>query len=228
LSPWGYLIFSAWASLVAVLLPDRWLLSLLVLEVGFGLIWSRAGLRVLRRPQFWLLVLTTLALAPFLFGEPDVSVGPLHISSEGFAAGVAMSGRAIGLTLALSLGFAALSLSDMVAVFERLGLRGMGFALALAMNMLSTLQEMAVVTLQTIRMRGGLRRPGVALRLFLVTTISNTLRYGDDVVNAAAVRAFDPGGEVSGSLPLRRPDWLLLALIVAWTGVFVALGSLAL
>jgi len=224
LSPWGYLIFTGWASLGAVLLPDRWLLGLVALEVGFAVIWNREGLRLLRRPRFWFLVLATAALGPFLFGDPDVGigVGGLSVSATGLSMGLAMSGRAIGLTMAVSLGMAALSLSDLVALFERVGLRGVGFALALAMNTLNTLQEMATVTLQTIRMRGGMRRPGIALRLFLVTTVANTLRYSDEVVNAATVRAFDPGVRRVAPLPLRRSDWVLLALIAGFTGAFLA------
>jgi energy-coupling factor transporter transmembrane protein EcfT len=76
---------------------------------------------------------------------------------------------------------------------------------------------MAVVTWHTIRLRGGARRPLVALRLFLITTVANTLRYGDQAVNAAAVRAFDPGRRPRTSLPLRRADLGLGVLLVAAT-----------
>jgi energy-coupling factor transporter transmembrane protein EcfT len=162
------------------------------MELLFGLTCSRRGLRLFRRPRFWILILIAVAIGPFLIGEPDMTLGPLHLSREGFTIGLEMAGRAFSLALAFNLGVGALSLSDIVAVFGRLGLHGLGFATALAMNLLGTLQEMAIVTLQTIWLRGGMRRPWTALRLFLITTVTNTLRYRDNIVNAAAVRAFDP------------------------------------
>jgi len=225
-SPWGYLLFTCWAALVAVLAGGWELMALALVEWAFGLAWSRGGLRLLRRPRFWAFILTVVALGPFLIGEPDVVMGPLHLSREGFTAGVEMAGQAFVLTLAFSLGIASLSLSDVVALFDRLGLRGLGFATALAMNLLGTLREMATVTLQTLWLRGGMRRPWTALRLFLVTTVANTLRYGDEVVSAAAVRAFDPNEGQPVPLPLRQGDLWLLILLAGCTGVLLAIGGL--
>ncbi|MCK4471887.1 MAG: hypothetical protein KAW49_08895, partial [Anaerolineae bacterium] len=126
MSPWGYLLFTGWAALMALLVRGWWLAGLVLVEVAFGIAWSRGGLRLLRRPRFWTFVLSTVALGPFLIGEPDVPLGPLHLSREGFTAGLEMGGRALALTLAFGLGIASLSLSNVVAVFDRLGLRGMG------------------------------------------------------------------------------------------------------
>lgn len=197
------------------------------MEVACGLLWNRDGLRVLCRPRFWTFVLAAVAVGPFLIGEPDVTLGPLHLSRVGLFTGLEMAGRAFALMLALSLGFASLSLSDLVAVFERVGLRGLGFAVALAMNLLGTLQEMATVVLQTLWLRGGARRPALALRLFLVTTVANLLRYGDEAVNAAAVRAFDPHRPCRVSLPLHQADLWLLALLAGCSAVLLAAGRLS-
>jgi energy-coupling factor transporter transmembrane protein EcfT len=223
-SPWGYLLFTGWAALMSVMAKDWWLLGLTSTELAFGLISSRRGLQLFRRPRFWILILTAVALGPLLIGDPDVTLGPLHLSREGLAAGLEMAGRALALTLAFNLGIGALSLSDVVAVFERLGLRGLGFATALAMNLLGMLQEMAVVTLQTLWLRGGTRRPWTALRLFLVTTVANTLRYRDDIVNAAAVRAFDPLIGQPLPLSLRSSDLWLLAVLAGCTGILLTRG----
>lgn len=222
MSPWGYLLFTGWAALAAVLVEGGWLAGLALVEVACGLLWNRAGLRVLRQPHFWAFVLAAVAVGPFLIGEPDVTWGPLHLSRAGLLAGLEMAGRAFVLMLALSLGAASLSLSDVVAVFDRLGLRGLGFAVALALNLLGTLQEMATVVLQTLWLRGGTRRPVLALRLFLITTVANLLRYGDEAVNAAAVRAFDPHKRQSVPLPLRQADLWLLLLLAGCTGVLLA------
>jgi len=222
-SPWGYLLFTGWAVLATALASDWWLVGLALAELTFGLVWSRSALRLLLRPRFWTFILTAVALGPFLLGQPDVALGPFHLSREGLVAGLGMAGRAFTLTLAFSLGMSALSLSDVVAVFDRLGLRGLGFALALAMNLLETLREMAMVTLQTLWLRGGMRRPLAALRLFLVTTVANTLRYGDEVVNAAAVRAFDPNAGQTASLPLCRADLWLAAVLAGFSGLLLML-----
>jgi len=217
-------LFTGWAALAAVLAGGWRLTGLLLLEMAFGLLWSRGALRILRRPRFWVFILSAVALGPFLIGEPDAMLGPFELSREGLEAGLEMGGRAATLTLAFSLGLAALSLSDVVVVFDRLGLRGLGFATALAMNLLETLQEMATVTWQTIRLRGGMRRPLVALRLFLITTIANTLRYGDELVNAAAVRGFDPNKGGPAPLPLRQADLWLAAALVGCSGLLLILA----
>lgn len=222
LSPWGYLLFTAWATPVAVLSEGRWLAGLALAEIAFGFAWSRHGLRLLKHRRFWILILATVMLGSFLIGKPDVAMGPLRLSREGFTAGLEMAARAFTLALAFNLGAGSLSLSNVVAVFDRLGLRGLGFATALAMNLLGTLQEMATVTLQTIRLRGGLRRPWTSLQLFLITTVANTLHYRDEIVNAASIRAFDPNKGPPTQLPLHQADlWLTIAL-AAYTGILIA------
>jgi len=221
LSPWGYLLFTAWAAPMTILCKGQWLASLALVEAAFGLVWNRRGLRLLGHPRFWALILTAVALGPLLIGEPDVTLGPLRLSQEGFTAGLEMAGRAFTLALAFNLGVGALSLSEIVAVFDRLGLRGLGFATGLAMNLLGTLQEMATVTLQTIRLRGGLRRPWMALRLFLITTVANTLRYRDEIVSAASARAFDPNKSPALPLPLRWGDLWLTVALAGYTGVLI-------
>jgi energy-coupling factor transporter transmembrane protein EcfT len=202
-----------------------WGLAVLALaEVAFGLACSREGLRLLGRSRFWVLMLTAVVLGPFTIGEPDAALGPFHLSREGLAVGLEMAGRAFALALSFSLGVASLALADVVLVFDRLGLRGLGFATALAVNLLGTLRDMATVTLQTVWLRGGVRRPWTALRSFLVTTVANTLRYGDELVNAAMVRAFDPNGGRPAPVPLRWADAGLAAALVGCTGVLLTLA----
>jgi len=43
-------------------------MALALVEWAFGLAWSRGGLRLLRRPRFWVFILTAVALGPFLIG----------------------------------------------------------------------------------------------------------------------------------------------------------------
>jgi energy-coupling factor transporter transmembrane protein EcfT len=208
----------------ALLMEGWWLAGLILVETAFGLLWVRKGLGLLRRRRFWIFVLAAVALGVFLIGEPDVVLGPFRLSGEGLAAGGEMAGRAAALALAFALGVASLTLSDVLALSARLGVRGLGFAAALAMNLLGTLQEMATVTWQTIWLRSGFRRPWTALRLFLITTIANTLRYGDEIVNAASVRAFDPNRKLPVSLPLSRADLWLAAYLALCSALFLTLG----
>jgi energy-coupling factor transporter transmembrane protein EcfT len=219
-------LFSTWGIVLGLTLVGWRLAALVGLELAFGLVWSTQGLRPLRRWRFWMLIITAVGAAPLLsgvlaFADGDVAADWVWTSTAFGAAlgtGLTMAGRALALTLSFSLGLSVLSLSDLLTIFGRLRLRGLGFALGVAMNLLSTLQEMATVTFQTIKLRAGLRRPLVAVHLFLVTLLSNTMRYGDQIVNGASVRAFDPNSD-RHSPP--GPDGLLRR---ADLGLFLALA----
>jgi len=130
-----------------------------------------------------------------------------------------MALRAVSIALAVG-GFAyAVSVDEIARLFEMAGLRGLGFAVGVAFNMLPTLGEIARNAYEAMRLRGGFQRPRVqALRMLLVTIVVNALRRGDEVVEAAEARAFRPDGLRRESLPINRTD---LALII----VFTALGA---
>ena len=193
LSPWGYLVFLLWTLLLIGLLPDQRVALLLGSVLLFALLTSSDGLRPLRRPRFWILILSVLALGPLMLGEKDLAWGWLRLSQEGFWMGLWMALRALCLTVAFGVALNALSVSEMAQLFETVGLKGLGFALGVALNLLPTLQENATATYHTLRLRGGFRRrPWQALKLFLITVIANALRHSEDVVNAAAARAFEP------------------------------------
>jgi len=215
-SAWGYLAFTLWGLGMALAVKGWGLGALAVVELAFGLAWSREGLGPLRRWRFWVLLAVAVALGPWLLRRSSLTGADVGLSWLGLSVGLEMAGRALTLSLAFSLGLSSLSLSDLVAVFDRLQLRGLGFALGVAMNLLSSMQEMARVTFETIRLRGGLRRPVVAMRLFLITLVSNTLRCGDQVVHAASVRAFEPQRGRRMRVSLQRADlWLVAALAVS-------------
>ena len=221
LSPWGYLVFLLWTLLLVGLLPDQRVTLLLGSVLLFALLTSGGGtangslLRPLRRLRFWTLILSALALGPLLLGEKDVVWGWLHLSRDGFWMGLWMALRALCLTMAFSVALNALSISDMARLFETVGLKGLGFALGVALNLLPTLQENATAAYHTLRLRGGFRRrPWQALKLFLVTVIANALRHSDDVVNAAAARAFEPTVRRGEPVRFRRADGLLAVVLL--------------
>lgn len=227
-SAWGYLLFTVWGVALALIGRGWQLAALVVLELAFGLAWSREGLRPLRRLRFWIFIAIALALGPFLTPASGLALDRPSFDWSGLSVGLEMAARALSLTLAFSLGLSALSLSDLLALFDRLHLPGLGFALGVAMNLLKTLESMARVTFETIKLRGGLRRPLVALRLFLVTLVTNTLRYGDQIVDVAAMRAFDPSSDRFShpeAIGRSRPADAGLVLALLLSGVLLlALG----
>ena len=192
LNPGSYLAFLLWALLLVAALPEPRLALLLPLVVAFGGLAGRGALRVLASRRFWLFILSTLAIAPFILGEADLRWGVLGISRAGLETGAWMAARAATLMLAFSASLGALSVAQMMGLFERLGLRGLGFALGVALNLGPVLRDTVEAAYHTLRLRGGFRRPLQTARLFLVTVIANGVRYGDDVVQAASARAFDP------------------------------------
>jgi energy-coupling factor transporter transmembrane protein EcfT len=89
-------------------------------------------------------------------------------------------------------------------------------SLGVALNLLPTLQENATAAYHTLRLRGGFRRrPWQALKLFMITVIANALRHSDDVVSAAAARAFEPTVRRGESVRFQRADGLLVVALLS-------------
>jgi energy-coupling factor transporter transmembrane protein EcfT len=109
----------------------------------------------------------------------------------------------------------------MAELLEGMRLKGLGFALGVATNMLPTIQETMQTSYQAIRMRGGFRTGKLrTLKLLLVTVIAGSLRRGDDIVSAAEARAFDPARSHGSSISLSGAD---LALAVGFVVFAVTL-----
>ena len=91
----------------------------------------------------------------------------------------------------------------MAGLLERFGLRGLGFALGVALNLLPSLQTSAVQSWYTLKMRGGLRKQRWrGCRLLVITIITNALKRAEEVSLAAELRAFSP--EKSRPFPIQR------------------------
>lgn len=104
----------------------------------------------------------------------------------------ALAGLALCLLLIFQIALGGLSVARLIGLFHSRGLKGLGFALGVAYNMLSTLSEISLTVLYTLRLRGAFRRhPVLSLRLFSVTVVSAALRHAEDIVHAAIVRGFD-------------------------------------
>jgi ABC-type taurine transport system ATPase subunit len=87
----------------------------------------------------------------------------------------------------------------------RVSFSGLGFALGVALNMLPIVQRTAASTLAALRLRGGFRRNRlVAAWQLILVIITNSLRYGEEIVCAAEARAYSPGQKVYARLPVQR------------------------
>ncbi len=216
LSGYGFLFFSVGAVLLAVLSPGLKVVVVLAGTLLFTTVFGREALRLFRRWQLWFFVASAFLLSPFVIGQRDVFLWGIWVSQEGFWAGLWMTLRALSIALAVSTFAAAVSVSQMAQLFEGLRLKGLGFALGVATNMLPTIQETMETTYHALRLRGGFRRPGLrTIRLLLVAVIAGSLRRGDDIVSAAEARAFDPSRELRAPLRVGRADLAVLGVVLA-------------
>jgi energy-coupling factor transporter transmembrane protein EcfT len=220
-SAYGYLVFFLGTAVTAILARDaRVVLVFLATLVFAGLFHTRA-LELLRSRRVWLFIVPTLLLSPLVIGEPDLEILGLQLSRAGFWAGLWMALRALCIALAASVFARAVSVSQMAELLEGMRLKGLGFALGVATNMLPTIQETMQTSYQAIRMRGGFRTGKLrTLKLLLVTVIAGSLRRGDDIVSAAEARAFDPARSHGSSISLSGAD---LALAVGFVVFAVTL-----
>ncbi|NLE75353.1 MAG: hypothetical protein GX605_01200 [Chloroflexi bacterium] len=209
---WGYLLLLGWAVVGAAALPGwgaGWVLATVLavaLAAGFPF-------RAVGRGLLWM---APLAALPLLLGWAAGAPEALVVGGQ-----VAL--RAAALMAAVYLVSRSVSVADLAALLEGVGARGLGFALGVAFNLLPTVQETARSTFHALRLRGGLRRPGLrTVRLLLVTLVVGTLRHGEEIVAAAEARAFHPARPTVRAAP--RP-----ALGDAWmAGLALAATAAAL
>lgn len=211
----SYLAFLAWALGLVALLPDRGVALLLAAVLGVGVVLGGDALRILTRGRFWITLVSIVAISALLLGQRDVQWGFVRLSREGFQIGVWMGARAVALMLAFAISLGALSVTEVVRIFEAVNLRGLGFALGVALNLGPVLRDAVEAAYHTIRLRGGFRRPVRAMRLFLVTVIANALRYGDDVVKSASARAFDLETKTDSAIAVGWADVVFLCVLAA-------------
>jgi energy-coupling factor transporter transmembrane protein EcfT len=219
-SPYGYLFFFLGTAVAAILAGGSSVVLVLLGAVGFAAFFRARALRILGRRQLWLFIIPTLLLSPLVIGQPDAYLWRLGVSVEGFWAGLWMVARALSITLAAAIVAGTVSVSEMAQVFERMRLKGLGFAVGVATNMLPTVRETMQTSYQSIRLRGGFRsHRRETLKLLLVAVIAGSLRRGDDIVSAAEARAFDPNRSTQPSISMTRGDIALAigAIIVAST-----------
>lgn len=209
----GSLILFVWslALIFVTPLPRLWIAGLLALLVA-ALLYPQS-LRRLLQPR-WLLLLGLMSVPSlFLPGRPLLVLGPLTLTAEGVQSAWQMLLRATVILAAVDGFTASVSVSEMAGLFERAGLRGLGFATGVALNLLPILRHSIAVTWHSLRMRGGFRRHQLrAARYFLVTVVAGAVQRAEEIALAAEARAYSPdSGRAS---PLRHSavdPYLLLA-----------------
>lgn len=210
----GHLVIFLWC-LVLVLYstPENmiWVsgLCILVLLILYPRIW-RSVLNARR-----LLLLVLIAVPPIFFlGDVDNIFLGIPYSSVGSISSLHIALRFIVVLTALEGMTSAVEISALAGILERFGLKGLGFSMGVAVNLLPSLQKSCTQSWLTLKMRGGLRkRWWKGLKLFSLTSITCALKRAEEIALAAESRAFSP--EKTRPLPIEQSplDWVVFSLV---------------
>jgi len=210
---WGYLFF-LWAIALAILAQGSKVIFVLAFALIFSLLFCEGAFRGMHRWRFWLLIASALLISPLAIGDRDISLFGLWVSREGLWTGLWMSFRAMAIALAANALASFVSVAEMAQLLEKVGLKGLGFALGVALNMLPTLREAAGNTFNAMRLRGGFRHHRFqTLKMLFVAVIVNSLQHADQVVDAAEMRAFNVERHSYDPIPFTLPDLILITIL---------------
>ena len=189
-----------------------------VLTLLGALLLHPAGFRVLGRTALWVFLLL-LSLPPLVFTTPrDLAlVGGLAVSSDGLLLAAAVVTRATMIAVAAAGFVATVPMRALADAFESCGLRGLGFALGVALHALPLTTRTWTTSARALRLRGGFRTHRVRdLGLLTMSVVGNALRHADEVVEAAQARGFTPGRRQVPPPDGWRRD---LIWVTAWIGL---------
>lgn len=204
---WGHLAFLLWTLALATLAPGAKVIPVLGLAVAFSALC--AGWRGVCRWRLWLFAASVLLVTSFVRGK------------DLYLLGLWMALRAASIALVANTFAGTVSVVEMARLCEGWGLRGLGFAVGVAFNMLPTIRETAEEAFNAMRLRGGFKCHRLeALKMLLVAIVAGSLRHGDEIVSAAEARAFNPE---SGNGEPVRPTPFDLAFIAVLVTVGLAI-----
>ncbi|MGM0385761.1 MAG: CbiQ family ECF transporter T component, partial [Actinomycetota bacterium] len=107
----------------------------------------------------WLVMLLILALPPlFIVGAVDSTFWVIPYSSEGLRLSTQVVLRILVILVAVKAVTSSVDITSVAGLLERLGLRGLGFSMGVALNLLPALSVSAQNAWRSLQMRGGLRR----------------------------------------------------------------------
>lgn len=183
-------------------------ICLIVLCFIYPGVWKRA-IQIRR-----LVLLGLMVLPPILFyGEPEQSILGIVVSPAGIRLSALIAMRFVVIMVALEGLTNAVEISALAGVLERFGMKGLGFSMGVALNLLPCLRSSCIQTWQSLRMKGGLRKKWwQGLKLYALTVVTNALSKAEEIAQAAEARAFSP--ERSRSMPIEksRLDFVLLPI----------------
>lgn len=195
LGPIGHLGIFLWTLILLMLMPMPWLVATAVLAMLLFVVVYPHSLRRILRLRF-LLMLALLALPPLFWMAEDGPQTALQIGLRFVVALTAVDGFTH-----------AVDITQIAGLLERIGLRGLGFSLGVALNLLPSLQQSSHHAWQSLRMRGGLRqKKWRGLRLLAVAVVVNALRRSEEIALAAEARAFSPDQYRPAPLPMSLLD----------------------
>ncbi len=193
LGPVGHLVIFFWSLSMVMCMPVAklpWAAGCCLIIAM--LIYSHSFRRILRLRN--LVLLTLLVLPPLLLlGEKDHVFLGVAYSIEGIWVALQVGLRFVVVLTAVDGFTQSVDITRIASMLERLGLRGLGFSLGVALNLLPSLQESSMHAWQSLRMRGGFRKKKWrGLKLLIVTIVTNALRRAEEIALAAESRAFSP------------------------------------
>lgn len=203
LGTYGHLALCACLIGLVMLAPDiRMGGAVLTCMVVAVAVYPGAVRRLMRlRWLVWLLLLTVPTL--FFYGQRDATIAGIPFSSEGGIVAAQIAARFVVVMIVVQGFTASVDIVALAGLLERFGLRGLGFSLGVAINLLPALQDSSRNAWFALRMRGGARRQWWrASQLLLMTIVTNALRRAEEISLAAEVRAFSP--ELARPLPVKH------------------------
>jgi energy-coupling factor transporter transmembrane protein EcfT len=214
----SYLAIFVWSLGMMMLVPaENLLLAGGLCLLAAALVYPHSFSRIMRLR--WLVMIALLAIPPLFFlGDLDRSVWGITYSSQGLTSSLQIALRIVVFLITVNGFTGSVDIASIASLLERFGLRGLGFSMGVALNLLPSLQTSALNTWHSLWMRGGLRRQRWrGIRLLLLTVISNALRRTEEIALAAEGRAFNP--EQCRAIPLQAGslDWPIIVGIIALT-----------
>jgi hypothetical protein len=175
---WG--LFICCLAVVGLQIPGRlqWAAAAFGLVVAAMVIWDRGGLRQLAAFRFWTIAVVITLLASVLLARPTGRFGPVPYSISGLRAATRLLFRAAALFGVAVVASRHLSHRRVARIFGHLGMRRLGGALGLAVNITPVLAEEAREARTVLKLRRGGLGPGrlARLELLIVTLLVRAAR----------------------------------------------------
>jgi energy-coupling factor transporter transmembrane protein EcfT len=216
----SYLVIFAWSlGMVMFASGQHLLLAGGLCFLVAALVYPRSFRRLMRLR--WLVMIALLAIPPIFFlGDLDRNMWGISYSSEGLISSMQIFLRVVVVLVSVDGFTSSVDISSVAGLLERFGLRGLGFSMGVALNLLPSLRTATINTWHSLWMRGGLRaQRWRGIRLFLLTIIANALRRTEEIALAAEGRAFCP--EQPRAMPLKAGS---LDRVVAVGAVIFTVG----